>query len=78
MLPHYTFLRSGCPVESEEARGGINRLGDLAPGVQTILRKDTCGSRSWLNVVDSAYIDLLVELQGQRDGSWSSSTKESN
>ena len=63
-------------MESEEARGGINRLGDLAPGVQTILRKDTCGSRSWLNVVDSAYIHLFVRLQGQRDGNWSAFTKE--
>ena len=41
-----TSLRSGCPVESEEARGGIKWLGKLAPDAHSIVEKDTCGSRS--------------------------------
>ena len=46
VLSHYTSLRSGCPVKSEEARGGINWPDKVAPEAHSIVEKDTCGSRS--------------------------------
>ena len=71
VLSQYRSLRSGCPVESEEAHGGIDGPASRAPGSVRRTKTEayhTVSSRAGLNasrsgirsrVVNSAYSDLV-------------------